>query len=63
MKITREQAIKIICELMDKDGIESVSSIQDLYDEGTDDYPMMDDVLMAVGITADEIRDGCGIVE
>ena len=63
MKITRKQAIKIICELMDQDGIESINAVQDLYDEETDDYPLMDDVLTAIGITEDEIKEGCGIVE
>jgi hypothetical protein len=61
MKITRKQAIKIICELMDQDGIDTLSSIQDLYDEETDDYPLMEDVLTAIGITNDEIDEGCGI--
>ena len=63
MEITRKQAIRIICELMDQDGIDSISSVQDLYDEETDDYPMMDDVLKAIGITESEINEGCGIVE
>ncbi len=63
MKITRKQAIRIICELMDKDGIETISSIQDLYDEQTDDYPLMDDVLNAIGISDDEIKEGCGIID
>lgn len=63
MKITRKQAIRIICQLMDQDGIDSISSVQDLYDEETDDYPMMDDVLSALGITEDEMREGCGIVD
>ena len=63
MKITRKQAIKIICELMDQDGIDSIPSIQDLYDEETDDYPMMGDVLSAIGITEDEIKEGCGILD
>ena len=61
MKITRKQAIRIICELMDQDGIDSISSVQDLYDEETDDYPMMDDVLKAIGLTESEINEGCGI--
>jgi hypothetical protein len=61
MKITRKQAIKIICELMDQDGIDTMPSIQDLYDEETDDYPTMDDVLDAVGITKSEIMEGCEI--
>lgn len=63
MKITRKQAIRIICQLMDQDGIDSIDSVQDLYNEETDDYPMMDDVLSAIGITEDEMKEGCGIVE
>lgn len=62
MKITRKQAIRIICQLMDQDRIESISSVQDLYDEETDDYPLMDDVLSAIGITENEMNEGCGII-
>ena len=61
MKITRKQAIKILCELMDQDGIEWIPSVQDCANDENDDYPGMDDVLMAIGISEKEIQEGCGI--
>lgn len=63
MKLTRKQAIKIICQLMDQDGIEWIPAIQDLYDEKTDEIPLMDDVLEALGITEEEMNEGCGIIK
>jgi hypothetical protein len=60
MKITREQAIKILCELMDQDGIEWINSVQDCANR-IGNTPRMDDVLLAVGITKKEIKKGCGI--
>jgi hypothetical protein len=60
MKITRKQAIRILCELMDQDGIECIASVQDCANK-RGNYPGLDDVLIAVGVTKREIKEGCGL--
>lgn len=62
MKITRDQAIRILCELMDQDGIEWISSVQDCANK-RGNIPGMDDVLLAIGVTKKEIKKGCGIAD
>lgn len=62
MKITRKQAIRILCELMDQDGIEWIYSVQECTNK-RGNYPGMDDVLKAVGITTKEIKEGCGLTK
>jgi len=57
MKITRKQAIRILCQLMDQDGIEWIDSVQDCATK-RGHCPGMDDVLIAVGITKKEIKEG-----
>lgn len=62
MKITRKQAIRILCQLMDQDGIEWIDSVQDCSNK-RGNIPGMDDVLLAVGVTKKEIKEGCGLIE
>ena len=61
MKITRKQAIRVMTKLLDQDGIEWVLNDCDLYDEEADDMPDMYDIFEALGVTEEEVNEGCGI--
>ena len=54
--LTREQAIKIICQATDKDDPFWERLVDDFYDESTDTMPTIYDVLKPLGITEEEIN-------
>lgn len=53
--LTREQAIKLICNITDQDDPYWENLVQDFYDEKTDTMPTLCDVLRPLGITEKEI--------
>ena len=63
MKITRKQAIRVITKLLDQDGMEWVMNDCDLYDEETDEMPDMYDIFEALGVTTEEVDEGCGVIK
>ena len=61
--ITREQAIKIICSLTDKDDPFWERLVDDFYDEETDSMPTLYDVLKPLGVTKIELGINEGSLE
>jgi len=56
MKLTREEAIKILIRVMDKDYLYWENLVDEYYDEVTDTMPIFDDVLRAIGVSNEELR-------
>jgi len=56
MKITREDAIKIIQNVTDRDDPYWDNLTEDYYDEETDTWPSLEDVFVALGVSKDELE-------
>ena len=54
--ISREDAIKLLIKITDKDDPYWEYLTDEFYDKITDTMPTLDDVLLAVGISIKEIR-------
>lgn len=61
MKVTREQAIELLCRVTDQDDPYWEHLTGDFWDEETNDWPTLNDVLIAVGITQPEIDKAEGV--
>jgi hypothetical protein len=59
--ITREQAIKIICNITDQDDPFWENLVDEFYDEETDTMPTIFDVLRPLGVTKEEIDSAEGV--
>ena len=57
MKITRKEAIRLICKITDQDDPYWEQLTYEYYDEETDTLLTFDEVMNAVGITDDEIKE------
>lgn len=53
--LTREQAIKLICRVTDRDDPYWEYLVEEFYDETTDSMPTIFDVLKPLGISREEI--------
>jgi hypothetical protein len=53
--LTREQALKIILRITDQDDPYWENQVEEFYDEKTDSWPTIYDVLSPLGITKEEI--------
>jgi len=53
--LTREQALRIICQATDHDDPYWENLVDDYYDEETDSMPSIYDVLKPIGISKEEI--------
>jgi len=56
MKLTREEAIKILIRVTDKDDPYWENLVDEYYDEATDTMPIFDDVLRAIGVSDEELK-------
>ena len=56
MKISKDDAIKIIQNITDKDDPYWDNVTEDYYDEKTDTWPTLEDVLIALGVTPLELE-------
>ena len=59
--LTREQAIKLICQITDQDDPFWENLVDEFYDEETDTMPTIFDVLRPLGVTKDEIDTAEGV--
>ena len=59
--LTRSQAIKILCQVTDRDDPYWEMLVIDFYDEKDDSIPSLYDVLNAIGVTDEEYAEGEGI--
>ena len=58
MKVSRQQALEILCEVTDQDNFWEMSCERHL-SEG--EYPDLFDVFAALGISKDEVKQAAGI--
>ena len=61
MKLTREDAIKILVRVTGQDDPYWENITDEFYDEATDTMPTFDDVLTALGVSILEIRAAEGL--
>ena len=54
--LTREQAIKVVLKIVDKDDPYWDNIVEDYYDEESDSWPTSDEVFEGLGISKEEVQ-------